>query len=417
MNTPGDRSGGFGNRPDTGSPSSSLGSSGRSYSGADIGRGSSNISTGGDDDGGGQNRTSGVVRDQQGNVRNPYPNSFFSKIFGADNVSYQNIIPQNTLNQLGGMAEQRFNNPQMAVRGGFGKLFGGAEGEMTTAGPRVGGIREQTLGEGIAGLALGSIVPGAGMLERAGRTVYAPEGMLPEGYEQDQGGLLESLLGGFGGAVQPEPGTVGRAAGQLKTTASELLDQAKSGIRSLFPDAQADQMVNSVSSLDPRLQRDAMSQNMTPQPDNYDARVAEVLANLDPSKSISSDKTVGISDIIKGTDMTPVKTYDLMEPGVMTGIEQAGGGYKVQDIQEQLDSGLTGTFDSSTGKVQLSIPGTARGLSYDLGRELGLSSGFDFDSFMDTLSPDNLAAGMTQERVTGSGNFQEGPAFLKGINK
>jgi hypothetical protein len=115
--------------------------------------------------------------------------------------------------------------------------------------------------------------------------------------------------------------------------------------------------------------------------------------------------------------MTPVKTYDLMEPGVMTGIEQAGGGYKVQDIQEQLDSGLTGTFDSSTGKVQLSIPGTARGLSYDLGRELGLSSGFDFDSFMDTLSPDNLAAGMTQERVTGSGNFQEGPAFLKGINK
>lgn len=150
---------------------------------------------------------------------------------------------------------------------------------------------------------------------------------------------------------------------------------------------------------------------------DYKATVAEILANRDPSKDMSSDETVGISDIIEGTGMTPVKTYDLTDPGVLAGMEQAGGGYKVQDIQEQLDKGRTGTFDSRTGKVQLSVPGTAFGLSYDLSDELGLSSGFDFDSFMDTLLPDNLAAGMVQERVTGSGNLaKQGPAFLKGIN-
>ena len=394
--------------------------------------GESISSSGSSDDGGGQNRTSGVVRDQQGNVRNPYPNSFFSKIFGADNVSYQNIIPQNTLNKLGGMAEQRFNNPQMAVRGGFGKLFGGAEGEMTTAGPRVGGTREQTLGEGIAGLALGSIVPGAGMLERAGRTVYAPEGMLPEGYEQDQGGLLESLLGGFGGAIQPEPGTVGRAAGQLKTTASELLDQARSGIRSLFPDAQADSMVDSVSrpagsvpSLNPR-QRDAMSQNMSQQvptpaqevqtmnlsaikPSTQDRMMAAMLSGIDRASAAPSAPS-GL-----GNPTATAKVYDLSDPGVLAGMEQAGGGYKVQDIQEQLDKGRTGTFDSRTGKVQLSVPGTAFGLSYDLSKELGLSSGVDIDSLLGSIQDALADQGTTSRRVTGSGNFQQGPAFLKGV--
>jgi len=209
--------------------------------------GSSNISTSSDDGGDSQNFTSGVVYDQQGNVKNPYPNSFFSRIFGANNVSYQNIIPQNTLNKLGGLAEQRFNNPQMAVNRGFGALFGGAEGEMTIAGPRTAGVRPQTFTEGVGGLLAGLVVPGGGMLERAGRTVYAPEGYLPEGYEQPEGGLLEQFLGGFGGLLQPEPETVGRAVGQARDTAASLVDRARQGITSVLKDPVADDMVASVS--------------------------------------------------------------------------------------------------------------------------------------------------------------------------
>lgn len=246
MNTPGDRSGGFGNRPDTGSPvsSSAFGISS-----------SNNIATSSDDSGdSGRELINGVVRDKAtGNVTNPYPNSFFSKMFGAKNVSYQNIIPQNTLNKLGGLAQQRFNNPQMAVNRGFGKLFGGAEGEMTIAGPRTAGVRPQTFTEGIGGLLTGLIVPGGGLLERAGRTVYAPEGFLPEGYEQPEGGLLEQFLGGFGGLLQPEPEMVGRTLGQVRDTAASLVDQARQGIASVLRDPVADDMVDSVSAPRSRL--------------------------------------------------------------------------------------------------------------------------------------------------------------------
>lgn len=240
MNTPGDRSGGFGNRPDTGSPvsSSAFGISS-----------SNNIATSSDDSGdSGREFNQGVIRDKAtGNVTNPYPNSFFSRIFGAKNVSYQNIIPQNTLNKLGGLAEQRFNNPQMAVNRGFGTLFGGAEGEMTIAGPRTAGVRPQTFTEGVGGLLASLAVPGGGMLERAGRTVYAPEGYLPEGYEQPEGGLLEQFLGGFGGLLQPQPETVGRAVGQVRDTAASLVDRAREGITSVLKDPVADDMVASVS--------------------------------------------------------------------------------------------------------------------------------------------------------------------------
>jgi len=213
--------------------------------------GNTNFSSGGGgggDSDSGRQFVQGVIRDKAtGNVTNPYPNSFFSRIFGADNVSYQNIIPQNTLNKLGGLAEQRFNNPQMAVSGGFGKLFGGAEGEMTIAGPRTAGIRPQTFTEGVGGLLASLAVPGGGMLERAGRTVYAPEGYLPEGYEQPEGGLLEQVLGGFSGLLQPEPETVGRAVGQARDTAASLVDRARQGITSVLKDSVADDMVDSVS--------------------------------------------------------------------------------------------------------------------------------------------------------------------------
>lgn len=316
---------------------------------------------------GGGNRTSasGVVYDAAGNVRNPYPNSFFSRVFGAENVSYQNIFDKNTLNNLGGMYEQRYNNPNMAVSRGFGKLFGGAEGEMTSAGPRVGGVRQQTLQEGLAGLAMGSLFPGLGMLEKANRTVYAPEGSLPEGYEQEKGGFLESFLGGFGGLLQPEPSTVGREFDRLKGSAASLVDQAKAGIRSLIPDAQADQMVDSVSRPGesradiisrtggrastipspadevrtmpnygpsgpvgygigerPRVDLQRTSQSK-PEPGSREATLA-VLAGLDPNESISSDQTYGVSDMVRSGALTPVALMGGEEYGPLSSEQLAG---------------------------------------------------------------------------------------------
>ena len=307
---------------------------------------------------------SGVVYDAAGNVRNPYPNSFFSRVFGAENVSYQNIFDKNTLNNLGGMYENRFNNPQ-AVGRGFGKLFGGAEGELTKYGPRVAGVRPQTLQEGIAGLAMGSILPGLGMLEKQNRTVYAPEGYLPEGYEQNQGGFLENLLGGFGGVVQPEPGTIGRAFGQVKDSAASLVDQAREGIRSLIPDAQADQMVDSVArSMEsradirsrtggrastipspadeqktrpyygpsgpvgygigerPRVDLQRTSQP-TPEPGSREATLA-VLAGLDPNQSISSDQLYGVPDMVRSGALTPVALMGGEEYGPLSSEQLAG---------------------------------------------------------------------------------------------
>lgn len=354
-------------------------------------------------------------------LQNPYGNQgLFSNIFGADKINY-NLDPTTAQNILDA-GFQRFTDfegqDELSQKRGFGSLFGSPEGEMTAQGE----VRKQvtpmstqeSMGRALAGV-MGMGLP-LSMIE-GGNVGYTPMGggqynpQLDPQVNPDvaSGGGIMGLLSG------------GADVGGLGQTLKDQLIQAKDIITSKFnpPEvaAQQNKATGPVPTFDPR-QPDAMSQNMTPQPDDYAARVAEVLANLDPSKSISSDETVGISDIIKGTGMTPVKTYDLSDPGVLAGMEQAGGGYKVQDIQEQLDKGRTGTFDSRTGKVQLSVPGTAFGLSYDLGEELGLSSGFDFDSFMDTLSPDTLAAGMVQERVTGSGNLaKQGPAFLKGINK
>ena len=355
-------------------------------------------------------------------LQNPYGNQgLFSNIFGADKINY-NLDPTTAQNILDA-GFQRFTDfegqDELSQKRGFGKLFGGPEGEMTAQGEVRKQITPMSTQES-AGRMLASVM-GLGLptsMIEGGNVGYTPMGggqynpQLDPQVNPDvaSGGGIMGLLSG------------GADVSGLGQTLKDQLIQAKDIITSKFnpPEvaAQQNKAAGPLPSFDPR-QPDAMSQNMTPQPDDYAARVAEVLANLDPSKSISSDETVGISDIIKGTGMTPVKTYDLGDPGVLAGVEQAGGGSAVvQDIQEQLDKGRTGTFDSRTGKVQLSVPGTAFGLSYDLSDELGLSSGFDFDSFMDTLSPDTLAAGMVQERVTGSGDVRQGgPAFLKGMNK
>lgn len=337
--------------------------------------------TGGSDDGGDNNNASGsgVVRDAAGNVRNPYPNSFFSRVFGAENVSYQNIFDKNTLNNLGSMYEQRYMNPQAAVSRGFGKLFGGAGGEMTSAGPRVAGVRPQTLQEGVAGLLAGTIMPGAGMLEKAGRTLYAPEGMLPEGYEQEEDGLLESLLGGFGGLIQPEPATVGRAAGQLKDRAAELVDQARAGIRSILPETSADQMVDSVSrpmesradirsrmggraSTIPTPQQDLQTMNVS-QAAPQRADIAAMLAGMDNRASQAAPSGVDVAANISVQDFfqqNPELLSELMK-------ESSFVASRVMDPSKSADY----TIETETGEIFKPSPGDL-GLNISLGTYPGL---------------------------------------------
>ena len=69
---------------------------------------------------------------------------------------------------------------------------------------------------------MGSLFPGLGMLETRERTRFAAPEMLPEGYEQPQGGLLEQFLGGFGGILQPTPDTTIRAIDRIGQAGSDL---------------------------------------------------------------------------------------------------------------------------------------------------------------------------------------------------
>lgn len=366
-------------------------------------------------------------------LQNPYGNQgLFSSVFGADKINY-NLDPTTAQNILDA-GFQRFTDfegqDELSQKRGFGSLFGSPEGEMTAQGE----VRKQvtpmstqeSMGRALAGV-MGMGLP-LSMIE-GGNVGYAPMGggqynpQLDPQVNPDvaSGGGIMGLLSG------------GADVGGLGRTLKDQLIQAKDIITSKFnpPEvaAQQNKAAGPLPSFDPRAP-DAMSQNMLQQapapaqevktmnlsaiePTTQDRMMAAMLGGMDRASAAPSAPS-GL-----GNPTATAKVYDLTDSGVLAGVEQAGGGSAVvQDIQEQIDKGRTGTFDSRTGKVQLSVPGTAFGLSYDLSDELGLSSGFDFDSFMDTLSPDTLAAGMVQERVTGSGDLaKQGPAFLKGINK
>lgn len=366
-------------------------------------------------------------------LQNPYGNQgLFSNIFGADKINY-NLDPTTAQNILDA-GFQRFTDfegqDELSQKRGFGKLFGGPEGEMTAQGEVRKQITPMSTQES-AGRMLASVM-GLGLptsMIEGGNVGYTPMGggqynpQLDPQVNPDvaSGGGIMGLLSG------------GADVSGLGQTLKDQLIQAKDIITSKFnpPEvaAQQNKAAGPLPSFDPR-QPDAMSQRMLSQtptpaqevqtmnlsaiePTTQDRMMAAMLGGIDRASAAPSAPS-GL-----GNPTATAKVYDITEAGVVPGIEQAGGSSSImQDIQEQLDKGRTGTFDSKTGKVQLSIPGTAFGLSYDLGEDLGLSSGFDFDSFMDTLSPDTLAAGMVQERVTGSGDVRQGgPAFLKGMNK
>ena len=171
-----------------------------------------------------------------GQITNPYPDSFFSRMFGAENVDYTNILG----NQMGNVENARrarfFNTG--AVSKGFGSLFGGAEGEMTVAGPRVAQIQPATTGQSLAGiLSMGLGIPGVGALSRAARTTYAPEGFLDEGSVSPSAlsATSEALTG-----ISPE------AVGNMYNQAADYVDQAKEGIRSFFTDNDVDGVINNL---------------------------------------------------------------------------------------------------------------------------------------------------------------------------
>ena len=219
MSLPGDRSGGLGDRPDTGSPASSLGSAGRSYSGADMGRGSGDDSP--------RYQQSPVDFGSDGNyqqfasTRDVTQQPLFARVFGENYVTY----PGGNTQTVAARQFGRYLDPN-PVRTGFGKLFGGAEGEMTFAGPRTARVQPQTLGGGIATIAGSAMVPGLGFLDRMARTSYAP-GPVPEGMEPGRQGIL----GGLTSAVE---GFTGVPLDQTAEGASSLVDRARQGISSFF---------------------------------------------------------------------------------------------------------------------------------------------------------------------------------------
>ena len=194
------------------------------------------------------------LSDTGASVKNPFGKKspgLFGKIFESKDLDYSRSVP---LDQRKKTFEANFlNYVNPATKQRFGTILGSAEGEKSLYGDRVKGVRQQSLGEGIAGLGMGAMFPGLGMLEARERTRFAAPEMLPEGFEQPQGGLLEQFLGGFGGILQPTPDTTIRAIDRIGQAGSDLIQRGReagsnlmSGIRSLISDPQADQIVDTV---------------------------------------------------------------------------------------------------------------------------------------------------------------------------
>lgn len=202
------------------------------------------------------------ISDTGASLKNPFGKSnvlsrgIFGRIFDSKDLDYSRSL---TPDQRKKTLEANFlNYVTPATKQRFGSILGSAEGEASLYGDRVRGVRQQSLGEGIAGLALGTMLPGLGMLEARERTRFAAPEMLPEGFEQPQGGFIDQFLSGFGGILQPEPGTTIRAIDQIGQAGSDLIQRGReagsnlmSGIRSLIPGAEADQVVDTVRKKSP----------------------------------------------------------------------------------------------------------------------------------------------------------------------
>ena len=130
--------------------------------------------------------------DNRGSTRvsNPFPDGFFSSIFGAENVDYGNILTPVQAERVEQARRNRFYSPD-PVRKGFGSLFSGAEGEMTAFGPRETFVEPRS---GIGSI-ISSFIPGANMLMDMVSRQYAP----PGAPQVMSGELVKPESGGIGG--------------------------------------------------------------------------------------------------------------------------------------------------------------------------------------------------------------------------
>ena len=206
------------------------------------------------------------ISDTGASLKNPFGKSnvlsrgIFGRIFDSKDLDYSRSL---TPDQRKKTLEANFlNYVTPATKQRFGSILGSAEGEASLYGDRVRGVRQQSLGEGIAGLALGTMLPGLGMLEARERTRFAAPEMLPEGFEQPQGGFIDQFLSGFGGILQPEPGTTIRAIDRIGQAGSDLIQRGRdfgsnlmSGIGTLIPQGEVftPGVSTAVGSRDPRL--------------------------------------------------------------------------------------------------------------------------------------------------------------------
>jgi hypothetical protein len=128
-------------------------------------------------------------------MQNPYGDTgLFSGIFGADKV-YYNLDPTTAKNILDAGFD-RYNDflgqDSISQNRGFGKLFGGPEGEMTAQGE----VRAQVPETTTAASLLSSIIPGASFLPTPG-TTYAPMGSTSYDPERDPSANQDLRSGPF----------------------------------------------------------------------------------------------------------------------------------------------------------------------------------------------------------------------------
>ena len=285
---PGDRSGGFGDRPDTGPAQTSTPSDGISYS----------VEPSGNESSGPSFQASPVDYSSDGNyqqfasTRDVTKQPLFSQVFGDNYVTY----PGGNTQAVAARQFNRYLNPQDPVSGKFGSLFGGAGGEQTFLGERRAVQQDRGIGGLLGGLAAGAMIPGAGFLSQAAATDYVA-GDLPEGYrEVDREGILGGLLSGLEGVTGAAP------IEKISETASNLVDRARKGIAAYLPQEE-ERNIRAMGSLD-RLE-DAMSQRF---PEALPAPLprAQVTPGLDGGLQVSDDAFgppgYGYSQIDEGLD-------------------------------------------------------------------------------------------------------------------
>ena len=112
-------------------------------------------------------------------LKNPFGNTgILANVFGADKVSLFNPDDPRQRQQAQNLLDIGFDRymnfdqqPEYAQSKGFGKLFGGPEGEMTVQGELRAQVPEMTTAESL----FRSVIPGASFLPTPG-TTYAPMG-------------------------------------------------------------------------------------------------------------------------------------------------------------------------------------------------------------------------------------------------